>query len=397
MAKVHRVVTTAKGEAGARELVQWARDALAGEKPTLLVCFASMQQPLAQVMPVLAEAFPGVALLGSSTAGEFTELGERQLAAVLVAIVGDFVAHAVFAEGLKADVEGAVARAVGALPSRAEGYPHRTAILLFDGLVGVGEEVTLHCAASLGIEVPIAGAAAGDDWAIQGTWVGAGARAAVDSLALAVLDTRVPLGIGVAHGHRTVGQRARVTRSEGSVVSELDGKPAWQRYAELTRPFSVPTWGVDPDAITDPGKRLQFFAWYQTGVDLGGAGYKNRTPLARLESDALAFACGIPEGTELEVLSSDPRAQIESAREAALSAAGKLQGPAAGALVFECGCRKVYLGEDFDKAPAVVAEALGGVPLGGLEAYGEVALNVGDFSGFHNATTVVLAFPREGL
>jgi methyl-accepting chemotaxis protein len=34
------------------------------------------------------------------------------------------------------------------------------------------------------------------------------------------------------------------------------------------------------------------------------------------------------------------------------------------------------------------------VPVAGFETYGEIALDVGDMSGFHNTTTVVLAFPE---
>ena len=37
---------------------------------------------------------------------------------------------------------------------------------------------------------------------------------------------------------------------------------------------------------------------------------------------------------------------------------------------------------------------LGGVPIAGFETYGEIALDAGDLSGFHNTTTVVLAIPR---
>ena len=37
---------------------------------------------------------------------------------------------------------------------------------------------------------------------------------------------------------------------------------------------------------------------------------------------------------------------------------------------------------------------LGGAALAGFETYGEIALDVGDMSGFHNTTSVVLAFPE---
>ena len=38
-------------------------------------------------------------------------------------------------------------------------------------------------------------------------------------------------------------------------------------------------------------------------------------------------------------------------------------------------------------------EELGGAPLAGFETYGEIALDVGAMSGFHNTTAVVLALP----
>ena len=41
-----------------------------------------------------------------------------------------------------------------------------------------------------------------------------------------------------------------------------------------------------------------------------------------------------------------------------------------------------------------ISEELGGVALAGFETYGEIALDVGDMSGFHNTTSVVLAFPE---
>jgi methyl-accepting chemotaxis protein len=395
MTQLIHVVSEAIGELAGDDLAASLARELGEKKPALIVCFCSMKQPLAAVLSAVQRRFEGAAVVGSSTAGEFTETGEHPGAAVAVALVGDFKAHAAMAENAREDTDGAAKAVASALPARAEGYPHRTALLLFDGLAGVGEEMTLACAEMLGLDTQVAGAAAGDDWSLQGTVVGAGGRAATNAVAIAVIDSRVPLGIGVAHGHRSTGRRVRVTRSEGSVVHELDGKPAWQRYVELTRDLGITQQNVDPDTIEDGGKRLQFFAWYQTGIDLGDS-YKNRTPLSLLDGGAMAFACGIPEGTEMEVLSSDCEAQVESARAAARQAIARLGGAAvAGAIVFECACRQVYLGGRFSEAPRAVAEALGGVPIAGFEAYGEVALNVGDFSGFHNATTVVLAFPAD--
>jgi hypothetical protein len=54
----------------------------------------------------------------------------------------------------------------------------------------------------------------------------------------------------------------------------------------------------------------------------------------------------------------------------------------------------LILGSEFHTAVKGISEELGGAPLAGYETYGEIALAAGDMSGFHNTTTVVLAFPR---
>ena len=66
----------------------------------------------------------------------------------------------------------------------------------------------------------------------------------------------------------------------------------------------------------------------------------------------------------------------------------------AGALVFDCICRNIILGPVFTDAVRGMSEELGGAPLAGFETYGEIALDKGDMSGFHNTTSVVLVFPE---
>ncbi len=88
--------------------------------------------------------------------------------------------------------------------------------------------------------------------------------------------------------------------------------------------------------------------------------------------------------------------QIESAREAARRARRQLgESRAAGAIVFDCICRNLILGDDFSRAVRGISEELGGARIAGFETYGEIALDVGDMSGFHNTTSVVLAFPEN--
>jgi methyl-accepting chemotaxis protein len=222
------------------------------------------------------------------------------------------------------------------------------------------------------------------------TWVSSGARAASDALVVAQIFSKAPLGLGVCHGHRPLSSPLKVTKAHGNVVEQIDGRPAWDLWRERTRDAAM-SHGIDVEAIS-PQEEGSFLLRFEAGL-AAGAEYKIRAPLAR-NGGAIQFACGIPEGSVIRITESTPKDQVVSAREAARRAKAKLGGPAAGAIVFDCICRNLILRDQFGGAVAAMAEELGGVPVAGFETYGEIALDAGDMSGFHNTTSVVLAFPR---
>jgi methyl-accepting chemotaxis protein len=392
--ETHVVTASATGAAAkaAAQLVSDLKRDLAGEEPALVMVFASTAQPLGEVASVLADAFAGAQVLGASTAGEFTERGDTKGAVCAVAIAGNFKVHASIGSGVRANPERAVAQALEGLPRSLAGYPHRTGILLIDTMAGNCEEVTLIAAAELGADEPLAGGGAGDDLKMQATFVSCGARAANDAVVIAQIFSREPLGLGVSHGHKPLSAPLRVTKAHGNVVEEIDGRPAWDVWRDATRD-AAKAHGIDVDALA-AADETSFLLRFEAGL-AAGAEYKIRAPLSRTPAGAISFACGLPEGAVIRITESDPKAQIESARRAASRAKVKLGGRApAGAIVFDCICRNLILNDQFGSAVRGMVEELGGVPIAGFETYGEIALDAGDMSGFHNTTSVVLAFPR---
>jgi hypothetical protein len=358
---------------------------LASNEAKLLIVFASPEHPLAPLMKTVGSHFPTATLLGVSSSGEFTEKGDRKGAASIFALSGDYEVVAGIGKGLKANPEKAVADALANLPRTKPGFEHCTAVLLLDPLAGNGEETTLAAAALLGEGVRLAGGAAGDDLKMTSTEVGLGKEAASDAVVIALIFSKKPLGVGVSHGHAPLAKSGplKVTKSSGNVVSEIENRPAWDVWLEKT--------GVKAPSKENEGA---FLLTYEAGLAAGDA-YKIRAPLSRSDDGSINFACGIPEGAVLRITESTPARQVESAREAARRARAQLGGNApAGALVFDCICRNLILKEDFASAVRGMSEELAGAPLAGFETYGEIALDVGDMSGFHNTTSVVLAFPK---
>ncbi len=84
----------------------------------------------------------------------------------------------------------------------------------------------------------------------------------------------------------------------------------------------------------------------------------------------------------------------EAAREALQNAENAGHSDFAGIFVFDCAVRQLMLGDRFPEAVDRFKKVLPGVPILGWETYGEIRLEPGQFSGFHNATSVVLLLPR---
>lgn len=373
-------------------LVEQLKKGLDGETPAFVMTFASTEQPLGQVASILDEAFKGSTILGASTAGEFTERGDTKGAVCAIAVSGELKVFGGIGTGVRATPERAVQQALEGLPRSVQGYPYRTGVLLIDTMAGNCEEVTLMTAAELGADLPFAGGAAGDDLKMQSTTVSHGSRAASDAVVIAQIFSKAPLGLGVCHGHRPLSTPLRVTKAHGNVVEEIEGRPAWDVWRERTRDAAM-SHGIDVDnlAAADEGS---FLLRFEAGL-AAGTEYKIRAPLSRSADGSIQFACGVPEGAVIRITESAPKDQVESAREAARRARVKLgSGTAAGAVVFDCICRNLILRDGFKDAVTAMSEELGNVPIAGFETYGEIALDAGDMSGFHNTTSVVLAFPR---
>ena len=385
-------VATARTDGDARSAAEALAHALTegldGVSPSLVLFFASTKQPVAEVAPILVARFPDAVVLGCSTAGEFTESTEGGASLAGFALAGDFRVFGGFATGVERDPEAAVAAALADLPSSVEGFPHRTAVLLVDALAGHGEEVSLLVASQLGVHDVLAGGGAGDDLAMRATQVSLGSRSASDALAVAYLFSTQRPGVGVAHGYEPITGPMVVTRAAGNRVFEIDDRPAWKVWSEKTREQAAAV-GLEP---SNDGRYLFRFP---AALKLR-KGHKLRAVLSVDEVDgSLGFATEVPTGTVVCIAEGDPLAQLGSARRAAQIARRKLDGrPVAGALVFDCVVRKLTLGNDFGAAIRMISHELGDVPLAGFDSYGEIALEEGDVSGFHNATSVVLAFPR---
>jgi len=336
-------------------------------------------------------------LLGCTSAGEFTHrTWASGSVGVALSMSDTHQLHTGLGHGVTDDEEAAVQEAITGFPNSPTNpttHPHRSVLNLHDGLAGKGEEVTLASKVELGPDVRIAGGSAGDDLELEATYVMADDAVTTDGVALGLVESRTAPVVSVAHGHSPISPPLRVTESEGPVVHELDGEPAFEVWREQIREHAADD-GIDVDAFEAGSEDLSMaLTNYAFGL-VTGNGLKIRWPgLTTAPGGSLRFACSMPEGVVLRVTAGSREAQVESARRAAREARESLGGEAAGALVFDCICRSTALGDGFSAAVDAMADELDS-PLLGFETYGEVAMDRDQLSGYHNTTTVIYLLPR---
>ena len=388
----------AKGPSGktlGRNVAEEARKKMADAEPGLALLYLSSRLALQETLAGVRETLGDVPLIGCTTAGEFTEsaVDKESAALALFSRTPDYRFHVTLAEGLKDDPTGCVQKAVDAVPARDAVFPHRGAVLLHDGLAGRGEEAVMSATAILGPDVHFSGGAAADDLAFEKTHILFNDRVVTDAVALAVIDSKKPLAYGVKHGHSPVTEELTVTKAKDTVLYEVNGEPAWDVWIRLLADEAKSV-GIDVTQLKDASSVGQFLLRYELGLATDQGEYKVRIPLSKNEDGSLNFACTIFEGAKFRIMKSPKEDQIRSAETSAKLAKEKMGGHAiAGALVFDCVCRGLILGDDFYKGVDAVKRIIGDVPLIGFETYGEICRRTGQLSGLHNTTTVVVLLP----
>lgn len=376
-------------------IIEQIRAQLGDDEPQFLSVFASTAQPLREAMPGFVKAFPRCTIIGSGAgSGEFTEKNELADGISAFAVAGDYHVFAGFGSDVSKDLEGAARRALAQQPPRLDGYPYRTAVLVMDTLSsGCGDRTVEVVQGLLGEKVPLAGGSAGDDLKMKETFVALGDRVEKDAIVVVTMFSKKPLGVGVAHGHNILSRPLKVTKVTGNIVHELDGKPAWHVWREEAREDAIRN-KIALDTIPLDHLAMHFLPIYEGGIQAGNE-MRIRAPLQVLPDNSLFFATIIPQNTMIRVMQTGPQRQISSAKKAAAKARDSLgQAQVAGALVFDCACRKLSLKQGFHDAVKAISQELGYAPVAGFETYGEFALTGDDATGFHNSTSVVLAFPR---
>mgnify|MGYP006277501419 CR=1 FL=1 len=370
--------------------------------PKLAFVYASSGFDYDSVLGAVSKRLGEVPLVGCSTAGQFTQsgVGTKSVSVALMS-TSEIDVSTAMATGLGDGKEAAVRSLARALPDVPEGSSV-TALLFADGLSGAGEELTVMAARMFekfaGVPVRLAGGFAGDDLLFRRTEVFCGNVHASDAAAVCFLVSPFPMFTSVSHGHRPLSDRMKVTSSRGNVVREVDGESAWKVWRRETEAHLDRLGHVD---LEDPAVLPRLILGnFELGLATDSDGmYKIRFPMSVADDGSLVFACAIPEGSVFRIMDGcNVHEQIAASRRAAEEAvtSARAQGyeSFSCAMVFECGIRLALLRDEFIRSIEAYRSVLPETPIIGWETYGEIRMEPGGYSGFHNTTTVMLLVPK---
>jgi two-component sensor histidine kinase len=228
--------------------------------------------------------------------------------------------------------------------------------------------------------VPIVGGSSSTADLSLGNFQIANGMAYRDAVVLAVVESDLLFGVGVAHGFKPTKRRAVITRAEGHVVHEIDDRPAADACADLM--------GVDAIGVHD--QTAEFARSPFGAADVYGE--HHLLVLERALGDgSVQFAPNMEGMQAITVMEMDPEKQLAAAREAVSKAIdiGHVQNPAA-VLLFAC---SILFGDEAQK-PMVGHSILEGLAdraaVAGFQTFGEYGLSDEGLPIYCNQSVVAL-------
>lgn len=282
------------------------------------------------------------------------------------------------------DLSGAAGKALGAQLA-APDLKH--IFVLSNGLRVNGTDLAHSLQQEVGPEVSISGGLAGDGPDFKSTLVISNAEQGEDLIvAVGFYGEAIQTGCGSWGGWQPFGPQRVVTKSEGSVLYELDAKVALDKYKEYLgeQEGSLPVNALlFPMLITPQGSDRNVV----------------RTVLAIDEQvQSMTFAGDIPVGSTVQLMRSNTDQLVEGARDAAERSNTDMASQAELAILVSCIGRKLVMKQRVEEEVEAVREVIGErAAISGFYSYGELAPRKnGEPCDLHNQTMTVTLL-REAL
>ncbi|MES2261641.1 MAG: FIST C-terminal domain-containing protein [Pseudomonadota bacterium] len=337
---------------------------LSGMQPEIVFLFVTVHYDnWSEFMDGLHDGLdnPAVRVIGASGDGvhELAQSADLGAAALGLNSGGKVRWHLETGDGLGADPEGAVRRALAKLALRLDGRKPAFYYLLSDFNIDASRIETVIRDE---IDVPVVGGMAADDNdKMERCCLFADRALVADSVLMLAVDGPLPFQIHVGNSIAAVGAPGTIDEADGKLLGRIGGVDAAQ-FVE--RETGKPFLRSDQGAVA------------LTVVDGGRAGERKLRSIAQnshSETGALTLHGGIRQGETVQVCLADPAQLVAEVHAIAADAAASGFAPSA-ALIVSCAGRKLVLGGDTAFEVQAIAERFTpDLPIAGFPSFGEIA------------------------
>jgi hypothetical protein len=352
------------------EVIEQCQVALAGQIPQAGILMAASDFDHALLLEQIQDSFPGIALIGGTTAGEIASVMDYQQDSIVLTLFASDLIEICAGLGRAAtkDSSAAVAQALE-IANAARTKPVRFCLTLPQGATGEGVVAALQQA--LGAEVPIFGgmaAALSHDAPTYGFYQN---EVLQDGVPILLFCGDVQFAYGIANGWTPIGKSSQVTAADKDVVYRIGDQTALEFYQSYLG--QAPTEEY-PLALFEADR---FYTRSPIGSDPA--------------TGSVTFAGYVPTGMTVQITAASKDEILAAAETSIRQALERYPGPdPAAILFFSCFARQYILGSrTHEECELVKRHLTGEIPYAGFYTFGEIS-PLGGETLFHNETFVTL-------
>ncbi len=361
------------------EVLHQCQRALGKELPQAGILFAAIDFDHPLILAQIQTAFPDIELVGCTTNGEMSSvLGFQEDSLTLMIFCSDQITiRAGFGRGVSQNSDSAVQEAITTATNNLLELPQLC--LTFPEGIGIdGVSIIRTLQHHLGEKVPIFGGTSADSLAVQKSYQFFKQEVTSDAIPILLFSGNIRYSHGTASGWRPIGKKSKVTKVDGCIVYEIDGKSALKFYQQ-----HLGEAGCNHEYISYP---LAIFADDSQEFYLTSPGIHDEAV------GSVTFMSSIPLNATIQMTEISREDILEATKLSVEQAIKNYPGhsPAA-AMLISCAARRMLLGTRAKEEYQIFTHLSNHIPCCGFYSFGEVSpLQSSEQSQFHNQTFITL-------
>lgn len=370
-----------------RNIAKQAAESLDGLPPTIALLFVSHAAPK-QVLKGVMQTLGDIALIGSTSAGEYASTGYVEDGAGLMLIHSERIQFhplgyqpAWWRRGqpLLGDLIGTSDDGLG---SR---YNHRSLMLFPDDQSMNLDDVVERAMTETGMLYDILGGPSptvemppsrAPNMFLNNKLVRSG-------MVGAEVLSQQAFGLSIANGWQPISGPYRITASEKGRISKIDGRSAREIYEDFMLDNNLPLSDLDDSTLMQ----------YPVGV-CGEGDCKVSLAMGFDNDGALKVTTALPKNTIIHILGTRQDAMMTASQRSISMAMESTQTNPAGLLFIDCMSTGMILSDSYDQQRRVVQDTVGDLPFLGFRSHGVLARLQGQLSGHYECSVGTWVIPE---